>query len=352
MNKTLKKFFSPLLILLILFLIFYYARKTFFTLILSIVFSYLLNPVIKFFEVRGIKRIYTVSTIYILFGAIISILIIVIINLASIDINSFINSWPSYYMKFENFTISFINKIIAFFPILEKFKIEEKILSFISSIPSFVISFIPSLVILFIIPFVSFFILSKGDKIIENIAGNLPSKYVETFYYIISRIDFNLGSYLRGIMSEAFILFTISFFGLFLLNIDYFSIIAAIVGISSLVPYLGAITGATVSSIIAYLQYNNIYAVIKVVLFFISIRFIDDWFLQPYIMKKAVNLNPAIVVLSLMAGGEIAGFWGVIFAVPLTCIIREMLHITLELYRNELRIKEEAQLIKIETPYT
>lgn len=351
-NIRIKEIIFPVILISILVLVFYYARKTFFSLILSIAFSYLLSPIVRFFEVRGIKRVYTVSIMYGLVGMIFALLVFIVINLAAIDIDSFINNWPSYYSRLEGIFTSLVSKMIGVFPFLSQFKIDEKILGFMVLVPGYVLSFIPSLILLFIIPFISFFILVKGDGILDIISDNIPSRYVEIIYHIVSRIDSSLGNYLRGIITEAFILFIIAFFGLFFLNIDYFSIIAAIVGISSIVPYLGAIVGGFVASIMAYLQYNDIYSVIKVIIFFISIRFIDDWFLQPYIMKKSINLSPALVVISLMAGGEIAGFWGIVFAVPVVCIAREIILIIMELQKTEFGWKPEAEPAKINIPYT
>jgi len=347
-----KELILPFFIAILIFILCYYAKKTLFAFILSIAFSYLLNPVVRFFEVRGIKRAYTVATIYATIGLMVSFLILIVVNLASIDINSFVNNWPVYYSKFENIFASMINKMIAVFPFLSEFKINEKMLNFMIFLPQYLISFIPSLLLLFIIPFISFFILIKGDRLLEIISDNVPSRYVEIIYHITTRIDSSLGSYLRGIITEAFILFILAFFGLFFIGIDYFSIIAAIVGLSSIVPYLGAFMGAFLSSIIAYLQYNNIYYVVKVIIFFVLIRFIDDWFLQPYIMKKSVNLSPAIVVISLMAGAEISGFWGVVFAVPTVCIIREIVTIAMEIQRTEFGWKPQPQATKVSIPYT
>lgn len=350
--KDKKALILPFIIFLCFVLIFYYAKKTFFTLILSIAFSYLLNPVIRFFEVRGIKRVYIVSMIYLTIGILFLSLIIIISNLASIDITLFINNWPDYYARFESIFTSIVKKMIKVFPFLSQLKLDEKILGFLVLIPSYVISFLPSLMFVFIIPFISFFILIKGDEILDFISNNIPSRYVETLYHIISRIDFSLGSYIRGVLTDAFVIFLISFFGLFIMGINYFSIIAVIVGISAIIPYLGAFVGAFVSSIMAYLQYNEIYAVVKVIIFFVGIRFFDDWFLQPYIMNKNINLNPAVVVLSIMAGGEIAGIWGVIFAVPLVCILRELISIAFELQKSKLWERTEPEIVKINIPYT
>jgi putative permease len=129
-------------------------------------------------------------------------------------------------------------------------------------------------------------------------------------------------------------------------------VIAIIIGISSLVPYLGAIVGAVLSSIVAYLQFGTFLPIFKILLFFACIRFFDDWFLQPYIMKKAVKLNPAIILLALMAGWELGGIWGVIFSIPVTCIIKEILQIAVELQETEFRWKPKPEPTRISIPYT
>lgn len=349
---SLKELVFPTIIIFFIILIFYFARKTFFTLILSIAFSYLLNPLVRFFEVRGIKRIYTVSIFYLSVGILFMFLGLIIVKIARFDVDSFFNNWPFYYSKFENIFTTLVSRMISIFPFLSQFKFEEKILNFLVLVPNYVLSFVPYTIFLFIIPFVSFFILIKGSDLLDVIVEHIPSRYVEIIYHVISRIDNTLGNYLRGIITEAFIVFLLAFFGLFFININYFSILAVIVGFSSIVPYLGAFVGVVISSTIAYLQYGNVYVVLKVVILFGIIRFIDDWFLQPYIIKKSININPAFVVLALMAGGEIAGFWGVVFALPIVCIIREIVNIIIELYKTEFMWKPQPKTVKIEIPYT
>jgi predicted PurR-regulated permease PerM len=338
-----------ILIFFVIFIVFYYARKTFVSLVLSAAFSYILSPMVKFFEVRGIKRSYTVGILYLSFGVLFLGIVFFIIKIASFDIESFINNWPSYYSQFENIITSFVTKTEKIFPIISQLKIKEKILGFLITLPVFLIEYIPYLVFLFIVPFISFFILLKGNKMLDMIVSNVNSRYVELIFYIVSRIDKTLGNYLRGILTEAFVIFIIAFFGLFLMKIEYFSILAFLSGISPVVPYLGAFVAGVLSAIFAYIQYSDVYVVFKVLLFFIGIRFFDDWFLQPYIMKKNVNINPAVVVLSLMAGGEIAGFWGVVFAVPVVCILREIIVILIEVRKKDSK-NNEFEIISV--PYT
>ena len=329
-----------------------YARKAILPLILSSTLAYILNPLVNYFEVRGIKRAYVVSSLYIIFGIIIALLVFLILNLVSFDIETFKMTWPDYFSKLEKIINDINLKLTKYMPFLSNLKLEQKLLDYALKIPDYLVSFIPSLIYVFIVPFITFFILLSGSSLFDYILDHIPSKYCEILLHITTRIDESLGNYLRGILTEAFVLFLISFIGLFLLKIDYFSIIAIIVGITSLVPYAGAFVGAALSALMAYFQYQNIVVVLKVLLFFVLIRFFDDWFLQPYIMKRAVKLNPALIVFSLMAGGEIAGFWGIIFAIPLTCVIKEILIISMELQETEFSWKPKPEPIRISIPYT
>lgn len=349
---SLKEILLPLFIIFAFGFIFYFARKTFVILILSISFSYLLNPVVRFFEVRGIKRSYAVSMLYLVSGFIFILILLLIFNIARFDIDSFFSEWPYYYEKISVIVNSFFLKLSKIFPFITQFNIQQKILSYLINVPIYIMSFLPYIMVLFIVPFVSFFILLKGSKTIDIILDNLPSRYVELIFHLVSRVDYSLGNYLRGVVTDAIILSTIAFFGLFLMNISYYSVIALLVGISCLVPYIGAFIGALVSSVIAFLQYGSFYAVLKVILFFSFLRFLDDWFIQPYIIQKAVRLNPAIVVLGLMAGGEIAGFWGVVFAVPMICILRELFYIFFEIHKSIYSWKPQKTFFRTHIPYT
>jgi len=275
-----------------------------------------------------------------------------VVNFMSFDIETFKVAWPNYYLKIQKVIGEMSSKLSKYIPFLSGINIEGKVSGYILSVPDHVVSFLPSLALLFIIPFVTFFVLLGGSSVFDYFLDHIPGKYVELSLHITTRIDESLGNYLRGILTEAFIIFLISFFGLFLLNIDYFSFIAILIGFSSLVPYLGAFVGAGVSSIMAYFQYQNLMIVLKVLVLFAGIRFFDDWFLQPYIMKRAVKLSPALIIFALMAGAELGGFWGIVFAIPVTCIIKEVLLISLELQETEFAWKPKPEPTRISIPYT
>ena len=328
------------------------ATSAIFPFILSAALAYILSPIIKYLEVRGIKRAYAVAGLYLGIGLLLFVVVYLLFHFLSFELESLQQSWPEYAGRMQQFVLNLNTKIVHNYPFLASLKVEQNLQRFLEAAPQFILGLIPALTLLFIVPFITFFMLVGGAGIIDYLIDHLPSRHAELILHIASRIDGSLGNYLRGIVTEAFVIFLIAFTGLIYMSLDYAAVIAILIGVSSLVPYLGAIIGAVLSSIVAYLQFGTFLPILKIMFFFAGIRFFDDWFLQPYIMKKAVKLNPAIILLALMAGGEIGGIWGVIFSIPVTCIIKEILQIAVELQETEFRWKPKPEPTRISIPYT
>ena len=346
------QFLLPAFIALALIYFIVLAKGAIFPFVLSAALAYILSPVIKYFEVRGIKRSYAVAGLYLSAGALVFLVVYLLFHFLSFEIESLQQSWPEYAGRMQQFVLNLNTKMVRNYPFLASLNIQAKLDHLLELAPQFILSLLPALTLLFIVPFITFFMLIGGSGILDYLLDPVPARHAEIILHIASRIDGSLGNYLRGILTEAFVIFLVAFTGLLMFDLNYAAAIAILIGVSSLVPYLGAIVGAVLSSIVAYLQFGTIMPILKILVFFTGLRFFDDWFLQPYIMKKAVALNPAIILLALMAGAEIGGMWGVIFAIPVTCIIKEILQIAVELQETEFRWKPKPEPTRISIPYT
>lgn len=328
------------------------AKAAIFPFILSAALAYILSPMIKYLEVRGIKRSYAVAGLYLGAGALLFLIVYLLMSFLSLELEALKQDWPSYAERIQVFVTKMNARLVKDYPFLASLNLEQKLDYLLELAPQFILSLLPMMTLLFIVPFITFFMLVGGAGILDYLVDHLPARHAEIIHHIASRIDGSLGNYLRGILTEAFVIFLIAFTGLLLMGLNYAAVIAILIGLSSLIPYLGAIVGAVLSSIVAYLQFGAILPIIKILAFFTGIRFFDDWFLQPYIMTKAVKLNPAIILLALMAGFEIGGIWGVIFSIPVTCIIKEIMQIAIELQETEFRWKPKPEPTRISIPYT
>lgn len=351
-KRNYREFIIPVFIVLGFVYLLVLAKGAVFPFVLSAALAYILNPIIKYFEVRGIKRLYAVIGLYLTVGVLIFTVIYLLFHFLSFEVESLQRSWPAYADRIQEFVLNLNSKLVKNYPFLAGLKLTEKLARVLEAVPQFLLSLLPVFTLLFVVPFITFFILLGSSDILDYLMDHVPSRHVEIILHIASRIDASLGNYLRGVLTEAFIIFLIAFTGLIVMDLNYSAFIAILIGFSSLVPYAGAFIGAVVSSIVAYFQFGAMLPIIKILLFFTGIRFIDDWFLQPYIMRKAVKLNPAIVLFALLAGWELGGIWGVIFSIPVTCVIKEIIRIAVELQETEFRWKPKTEPTRISIPYT
>ncbi|MBO4556112.1 MAG: AI-2E family transporter, partial [Elusimicrobiales bacterium] len=326
------------------------TRQSLLPFILSAALAYVLNPLVRYFEVRGFKRYAVVIGLYIAFAVAVAVLGYIFVNFVSAQFLSFYENWPSYVEKIQIYFQAAADKAVGKYPFLEQvldqLQLQQRIVPVVTSVPQYVLGALPALSFLFLVPFISFFMLIGGDSVINYFLNHIPSRRTELFLHILSRIDISLGNYLRGMLTEAFMLFLIALLGLTFMKINYAAVLAIIIGLSGLIPYLGAFVGAVIASIVAYVQFGAFMPVLKIIMFFVCIRFFDDWFMQPYIMKKAVELNPALIVFALMAGWEVAGFWGIVFSIPVTCILKELLFISVEVQEAEFNWKPKPQPVR------
>jgi predicted PurR-regulated permease PerM len=119
------------------------------------------------------------------------------------------------------------------------------------------------------------------------------------------------------------------------IGLHYTVPIALLVAATSMIPLVGPIAAGTAGCLVAFMQWGTFSGLMKVILITGGIRFIDDWFLQPLILRRAVHVHPAITLFALMAGGALCGFWGLLFAVPVVCMVKVLLEVIWQWYRSE-----------------
>jgi predicted PurR-regulated permease PerM len=205
----------------------------------------------------------------------------------------------------------------------------------LNRMPSFALGILPVLEIAFLVPFIGFFMIQQGPKIRDHVLGWVPSRYVEMVLGLMVEIDNSLGKYVRGISLEALCVGCVALAGFWIIDLDYALQIAIVVGLADIVPYVGPVMGAVLGGGVALFQWGSATGILKVLVVCVSVRFIEDWFIQPTVMRSAVHLHPVLIVFSLMAGAELFGFWGLLFAVPIACMVKVLLEVLWPWYRSQ-----------------
>ncbi|TCJ19744.1 AI-2E family transporter [Rubrobacter taiwanensis] len=148
----------------------------------------------------------------------------------------------------------------------------------------------------------------------------VPSRYRRDARELWDSFGFSLSRYLSGL---AFVLIAqgvLSAIALAILGVPYAILLGAWVSITAIIPYLGAWLGAIPAVIVAFFV-SPLTAVLTAIVFF-AIQQIESNLLTPRIQGVAVRVHPIIILLAVIAGGEIAGLLGVVLAVPTVAVLR------------------------------
>jgi predicted PurR-regulated permease PerM len=182
-------------------------------------------------------------------------------------------------------------------------------------------------------PLIFVFLGFDNGQIRRFFIGLVPNRYFELSLTVLDRLDDAIGRYLRGTLTECFLVGLMLTIGLILLGIP--SGIAVAIGVVSgllnAIPFLGTIMALLIGVTYALIAENvrplipglnpNDLALYVVILVVIT-HLLDDVVFQPFVLGSAVNVHPLVVVIAIIGGSLIMGLWGMLFAVPAVVVVK------------------------------
>jgi len=190
----------------------------------------------------------------------------------------------------------------------------------LSSIPSM----LALLVYLILIPLMVFFFLKDRDQLIGWFAGFLPAKR-PLLNRIWGELNQQFANYARGKGIEILIIGGASYLVFALFSLNYAALLGLLVGLSVIVPYIGATLVTIPVVVVAYAQFGVSPDFYWVVGAYIVIQVLDGNVLVPLLFSEAVNLHPVAIVIAVLFFGGLWGLWGVFFAIPLATLVNAIL---------------------------
>jgi predicted PurR-regulated permease PerM len=129
-----------------------------------------------------------------------------------------------------------------------------------------------------------------------------------------------IGGYVSGNLLTSIIAGIASFIVLSLIGVPFAAALAMWVAIADLIPAVGATLGAVVA--VAVAAFSSIGDAVVTAIFFVVYQQVENYVIVPRIMKKAVDLSPAAVIVSTLVGGSLAGFAGALIALPVAAAVK------------------------------
>lgn len=137
---------------------------------------------------------------------------------------------------------------------------------------------------------------------------------------LIRRIEDMLGAWLRGQVVLSLVIGVMSYVLLFLFQIPYALPLAILAGVMEVIPVIGPIISAIPPILIAYVSYQSPATALFIALGYTAIQQMESHVIVPQVMKRAVGLNPLVVILAIAIGGRLLGIGGALLAVPITVV--------------------------------
>ena len=195
---------------------------------------------------------------------------------------------------------------------------------------------------LFGVLFVAVYLLANVRKIKATFLTAAPKRYRRDAAELWESEGVSLSRYLSGLGLDMLIQGAISSVGLFLLGVPYALLLGTWVAVAAVIPYLGAWLGA-IPAVIVALTVSPAKAFLTALLYLV-VQQIEGNVLQPRIQGHALNMPSILIFLGVIAGGEIAGLLGVIFAVPTLAVLKVLFDFfRARLYTEDQRTKESQK---------
>jgi len=138
-------------------------------------------------------------------------------------------------------------------------------------------------------------------------------------------MDRQIGNYVRGKFAEIIIVGAVTFVVFALMGLKYAMLLAVLVGLSVIVPYIGALVVTVPVILIAFFQWGWSGDFAYIMLSYAVIQALDGYVLVPLLFSEVVNLHPIAIIVAILMFGGIWGFWGVFFAIPLATLVKVLI---------------------------
>lgn len=305
--------------------------------LMAAILAYLGDPLADRLEARNMPRMWAVTTVFAVLILIAALIILVLIPAIDRQLSGVIQNIPHYLDWLREHIAPSLQTLLNISPDeLNGETVQSSLQQHIGTASSLVRSIIGSLkgpagliitwlTYLFLVPVITFYLLRDWDILVAKINQLIPRQYQPTVATLARQSDAVLGGFLRGQLLVMTCLGIIYAIGLRLVGLDMAILIGLFAGLVSFVPYLGLIVGITIAGIMALIQFQDWVHLIGVVAVFVVAQILEGTILTPKLVGDRTGLHPVAVLFSVLAGGQLFGFMGVLLALPVAAVINVFL---------------------------
>ncbi len=298
----------------------------------SVVIAYLLEGLVTLIESYRMPRLLAVIIVFVVFITFVSLVLFGMLPLLSRQVTDLVQQIPSMIGEGQKALMRLPERYPE---IISAEQIKEMIGALRNELATFgqqvlsislasVVGFITLVVYLILMPLLVFFFLKDRDLIIDWFKHYMPQhrNIANTVWH---EVDRQVSNYVRGKFWEILIIWCISFITFTAFGLHYSMLLAVLVGLSVIIPYIGATVVTVPVLLIAWFQWGWTTDFAWLAAAYLVIQALDGNVLVPLLFSEVVNLHPVAIIVSILVFGGLWGFWGVFFAIPLATLVQAVL---------------------------
>ncbi len=300
--------------------------------LVALVFAYLLDGVVTAMQRYHIPRPLAATTVMLVFVFFCLLLLFGVVPLLSAQVTSLIRELPNMIAAGQEqlerlpelyptvFTAEQINDLI----LNVRGQVGRWGQSFLSfSIASFLNLFVISVYVV-LVPLIVFFALKDKPLLMEWARGFMPNRS-QLAEKVWTEADTKIANYIRGKFIEILIVWLVSYITFALMDLRYAVLLSFLVGVSVIIPFVGAVVVTLPIAIIAYFQWGFSAKLGYLLAAYQIIQILDGNVLVPLLFSEVVDLHPLAIIISVLFFGGLWGILGVFFAIPLAALMQAIL---------------------------
>ncbi len=298
----------------------------------SVVVAYLLEGLVAISERVGVPRLLSVVIVFLAFMTFVSLILFGLMPLLSRQVTELVQQIPQMIGRGQQILMQLPER----YPdIVTAEQMQELIGNLKTELGNFgqkavslslasVVGFLTIAVYLILMPLLVFFFLKDKDLIIGWFKRYLP-RHRRIASTVWQDVDRQISNYVRGKFWEILIVWSASFVTFQAFGLNYAMLLGVLVGLSVIIPYIGATVVTLPVLAIAWFQWGSTPDFAWLAVAYFIIQGLDGNVLVPLLFSEVVNLHPVAIIVAILVFGGLWGFWGVFFAIPLATLVQAVL---------------------------
>lgn len=297
--------------------------------LIGLVLAFLMQGLVNTFERLRLPQVVAVWLVFTLFMSLLTLFVLVLLPILWRQLSTLFNELPRMLGEWQSLFLLLPQRyptLITDAQVLQLIEVAQgEVGKFGQWALSFSLSSLPMLISIMIylvlVPILVFFFLKDREQIGAWFRGYLPSERA-LITQVAQEMNQQIANFIRGKVIEIIICGVVTYIAFAYLGINYAALLALLVGLSVVVPYIGAVMVTVPVALIGLFQWGFSDEFIYLMVVYAIIQTLDGNVLVPLLFSEAVNLHPVAIISAVLLFGGIWGFWGVFFAIPLATLFK------------------------------